>query len=185
MANIIDSKTNSKKVINNPPIKKGDQMNPKMLIFGVLLLLGPGLAGLQAQDAILASGGNGSNIGGSVSYSIGLIVYSTYTGANGSAAQGVQQPFEISVGLDEVEGISLYCSAYPNPATDVLTLKVEDLDYSTLTFFLYDMNGMLLESKDIAGNETSIAMSNLKPATYFLRVTDNNKDVKTFKIIKK
>ena len=161
-------------------------MNPKMLILSVLLLLGPGLAGLQAQDGILSSGGNGSNIGGSVSYSIGLVVYTTYIGTNGtSEAQGVQQPFEISVGLDEVEGISLFCSAYPNPATDVLTLKVENLNYSALTFFLYDMTGKLIESKDIAGNETNIAMGNLIPATYFLKVTDMNQDVKTFKIIKK
>jgi len=159
-------------------------MNPKMLIFIVALFLGSGLTGLQAQDAILASGGNGSNIGGSVSYSIGLVVYTTYTGTNGSMAQGVQQPFEISVGMDEIKGVSLYCSAYPNPATDFLTLKVENLDYSTLTFFLYDMNGTLLESKKLAGNETNIAMSNLIPATYFLKVTDLNQDVKTFKIIK-
>ena len=35
------------------------------------------------------------------------------------------------------------------------------------------------------GNETSIVISNFVPATYFVKVTDSNKEVKTFKIIKK
>jgi hypothetical protein len=46
------------------------------------------------------------------------------------------------------------------------------------------MNGKLLESKKITGNQTSIVMSNLVPATYFVKVTESNKEVKTFKIIK-
>lgn len=158
-------------------------MNPKMLLISVALLLG-GLAGLQAQEAILATGGNGSSIGGSVSFSIGLVAYNTNTGATGSTAQGVQQPFEIWVGLDEAKGISLSCSAYPNPATDFLTLRVDNSNYSTLTFFLYDMDGKLLKSNRLESDESIIAMGNLIPATYFLKVTDNNKEVKTFKIIK-
>jgi hypothetical protein len=41
----------------------------------------------------------------------------------------------------------------------------------------------LLDNK-IVGNETNIVMSNYVSATYFLKVTDNNKLIKTFKIIK-
>ena len=57
--------------------------------------------------------------------------------------------------------------------------KLKDLSYQ-----LYDMNGKLLENKKVTGNETSIVMSNLVPATYFVKVTEGNKEVKTFKIIK-
>jgi len=46
------------------------------------------------------------------------------------------------------------------------------------------MNGKLLESKKIEGNQTSIVMSNLEPSAYFVKVTEGNKEVKTFKIIK-
>ncbi len=162
-------------------------MRHKKVKLIAVLLLGLGLTGLQAQTAIPATGGNASGNGGSVSYSVGQVVYTTNTGgANGSVAQGVQQPFEISVvtGIDEANGITLQCSAYPNPTTDFLKLKVENFKTENLTYQLYDISGKLLENKKIEGNETSITMSNLVSATYFVKVTESNKEVKTFKIIK-
>jgi hypothetical protein len=53
-----------------------------------------------------------------------------------------------------------------------------------LSYQLYDMNGKLLQNRKVDGNETVITMGNLVPSTYFLKVTDNQKEVKTFKIIK-
>ena len=46
---------------------------------------------VHAQEALTASGGDASGIGGSSSYSIGQVFYSNYIGLNGSEAQGVQQ----------------------------------------------------------------------------------------------
>ena len=39
--------------------------------------------------------------------------------------------------------------------------------------------------KQIAENETRIVMKNLATAIYFLKVTQSNKEIITFKIIKK
>jgi hypothetical protein len=145
---------------------------------------------LDAQEAIPAAGGNAWGSGGSVSYSVGQVVYTTCTGTNGSAANGVQQPYEISVGtgFEEATGINLQCSAYPNPATDILMLKmeggVETDNYPSLRVSLYDLTGKLLEKKEIEGIETPISMRNRAHSTYFLKVTVNNIEVKTFKIIK-
>ena len=46
------------------------------------------------------------------------------------------------------------------------------------------MQGKLLQNEKITGNETSIVMNNLVPATYFVKVIQSKKEVKTFKIIK-
>jgi hypothetical protein len=161
-------------------------MKYKKFKLSAVLLLGLGLTGLQAQESVTATGGNASGSGGSVSYSVGQVVYTTNTGTNGSVAQGVQQPFEISVvtAIEEAKGINLSVSAYPNPTTDYLTLEVLAFQLSTFHFQLYDMNGKLLQSEKITSNQTSIVMSNLVPATYFVKVTERNKEVKTFKIIK-
>ena len=161
-------------------------MRHKRLKLSALLFLGLGLTGLQAQTSVNATGGNASGGGGSASYSVGQVVYTTNTGTNGSVAQGVQQPFEISVvtGLEQAKGINLSVSAYPNPTTDYLTLSIGEFDISNLSYQLYDMNGKLLQNAKITGNQTSIVMSNLVPANYFLRVIHGNKEVKTFKIIK-
>ena len=161
-------------------------MQHKKLKLSAILFLGLGLTGLQAQESIPASGGNASGNDGTVSYTIGQVVYTTNTGTNGSVAQGVQQPYEISVvsAIEQAKDINLICSAYPNPTTDFITLKVENYNNVSLSYQLFDINGKLLENKKLTGNETTISMENLVPATYFLKVTDNNKEVKIFKIIK-
>ena len=161
-------------------------MRHKRLKLSAVLLLGLGLTGLQAQTSVNATGTNASGSGGSVSYSVGQVVYTTNTGTNGSVAQGVQQPYEISVvtGIEEAEGIYLSVTAYPNPTTDYLTLRIDEFEISNLSYQLYDMNGKLLQNEKIAGNQTSIVMSNLVPATYFVKVVQGNREIKTFKIIK-
>jgi hypothetical protein len=161
-------------------------MRHKRLKLSAVLLLGLGLTGLQAQESVNATGSNASGSGGSASYSVGQVVYSTNTGTNGSVSEGVQQPYEIFVvtGLEEAKNISLSVSAYPNPTTDYLTLSIEEFDISNVYYQLYDMNGKLLQNAKIIGNQTSIAMGNLVPANYFVKVIQGNKEVKTFKIIK-
>ena len=166
-------------------------MRHKKLKLIAVLLLGLGLTGLQAQESVNATGGNASGSGGTASYSVGQVVYTTNTGTTGSVAQGVQQPFEISVvtGIEQAQGINLSVRAYPNPTTDYLTLSISEFDISNLSYQLYDMQGKLLQTETITGNETSIVMSNLVSATYFVKVIVKtqgiaSQEVKTFKIIK-
>lgn len=142
---------------------------------------------IQAQNAIPATGGNASGSGGTSDYTVGQVVYTTNSGTNGSVAQGVQQPYEISTvtGIEEALGIMLECLIYPNPTNDFLTLKVENYDIQNLWYKLFDASGRLLESKKVTGNETQISMVSLSPSVYFLKVADNQKDIKTFTIIKK
>ena len=77
---------------------------------------------------------------------LSLASFAEKIGAKGSVAQGVQQPFEISVitGLEEAQGINLSVRAYPNPTTDYLTLSISEFDISNLLYQLYDMQGKLL-----------------------------------------
>lgn len=161
-------------------------MKHKILVFSTLLLFGPGLTGVYAQSAILTAGGNTSGSGGSVSYSVGQVVYTTNTGSGGSEVQGVQQPYEISIvtGLDAGKAISMKCSVYPNPATKFVTLKVENYKTKDLAFQLYDVSGKLLENKKIDADATNIDLHNLVISTYFLKVTQNNKEINVFQIIK-
>jgi hypothetical protein len=101
-------------------------MKHKKTITSVAFLL-LGLGGLHAQETVPATGGEATGTGATASYSVGQVVYTIATGTNGSAAQGVQQPYEISttVGINETS-IKLELSVYPNPNADYFTLKVED-----------------------------------------------------------
>ena len=64
-------------------------MNLSKIIFSLLFL--SATVHVHAQEALTASGGGASGIGGSSSYSIGQVFYSNYIGLTGSEAQGVQQ----------------------------------------------------------------------------------------------
>ena len=161
-------------------------MNTKKIKIVVLFLLGFGLLTAQAQQAITATGGDDSGSGGTVAYSVGQIVYTTSTGTNGSVAQGVQQSYIISIVLGiEDNSTKLELTAYPNPTTNFLTLNVGNAELSTLRFQLYDTSGKLIESRKIISSTETIGMENLPSAIYFLKVANNNQEVKTFKIIKK
>ena len=155
-----------------------------VLVFAFCMLIYATAA--KAQIAVPAAGGNASGKGGTQSYSVGQVVYTTDNGANGIISKGVQQPFEISVvtGIKIFSDISLECVVNPNPVTDFVKLKIEKYEDENLSYQLFDINGRLLLNNKIEGAETNIQMENLLPGTYFLKVTDKNKETKIFKIIK-
>jgi len=163
-------------------------MKNKKVKLSALLLLGIGFNQGYAQQASIASGGDASGVGGSVAYSVGQIVYTTNTGITGSVAQGVQQPYEISITTGMLEtDIKLNLSAYPNPTTNYLMLQIDasaSLSNQSMSYQLYDISGKLLESNTIVASSTTIKMEQMPTGTYLLKVTQNNKEVKTFKIIK-
>jgi hypothetical protein len=157
-------------------------MKHKKPITSIAFLL-LGLGGLYAQESLTAAGGEATGLGGTASYSVGQVVYTTATGTKGSVAQGVQQPYEISttVGIKETS-ISLELAVYPNPTTDYLTLKVAD--FETLNFQLVDLQGKIIENKKVTASNTTIKMEELPKAVYFINVTKGNQLIKTFKVIK-
>lgn len=145
------------------------------------------LTGLSAQETVNASGADATSDGGSISYSVGQITSANYTISSASVAEGVQQPFEISIltAIENTDNTQLTITAFPNPSTDYLTLKITNLELSNLAFQLYDVSGKLLQSNKIIDTRTSIAIEHLKVSTYFVKVVQDNKEIKTFTIIKK
>jgi hypothetical protein len=150
-----------------------------------------------AQQAVSSAGGNAAGSGGTVSYTVGQVVYTTVTGSNGYVAHGVQQPYEISVltSLGETGNINLEWLTYPNPVSDYLKLSYKDhensgLKVENLSYQLYDMYGKLLLNNKLDGSESTISMQNFVSGTYILKVIESQgnksqRELKTFKIIKK
>ncbi len=154
-----------------------------------MLLASPGFTFMQAQQlhaSVNAAGGNATGTGGSASYSVGQVFFTTVSSTTTSVAEGVQQPFEISVftGVKDIKAIDLYYAAYPNPTRGKLTLKIDNFEPNSFTFQLSDVNGKTLRNEKLTEKETVIDMTELKPAAYFLKVTNSKKGVKIFKIIK-
>lgn len=154
---------------------------------GCLILLS-GHAGLHAQIAVSAAGGNATGTGGSASYTIGQVTYTNFSGEGGSVSLGVQQPnLFLSVGIHEAE-ITLSASVFPNPANATTSLKLEGDNASSvedgLTYSLYDINGKMIVQQPIQSSLTTIPMDKLTEGVYILQVRRQNAEIKSFKVFK-
>lgn len=142
----------------------------------------------NAQQTTITSGGIAIGSGGTSSYSIGQVFYTTSSNPIYFVAEGVQQPIEISLVLGVEDNlISLNMQAYPNPTSDYLTLNISylsSLSNKSMNYQLFDITGKLIKNKKIISATETISLENLSSSTYFLKVVNNNEELKTFKIIK-
>lgn len=136
---------------------------------------------VEAQTAVVAAGGEA----GTVSFTVGQPFVEVAASNAGSITPGVQQTYEIAI-VDGIENtqVTLTAEVYPNPVADRLTLRVDGMETANLRYTLTDNNGRTLASNEIAEAQTAIEMSLLVQGVYFVRVTDGETALKTFKIIK-
>lgn len=161
-------------------------MKQKIRMLIPLLLLFLFSEAVRGQVTVPSAGGTGTGTGGSVTYTVGQVAFSTITGTNGFIIQGVQQPFEISTvtGIQE-ENISLDYLVYPNPTSGMLRLIIGAPDPDNYRFQLFNLNGILLLNSKITDRDTEVSMEHLLPSIYFIRVLRGNVEVKLFKIVKR
>ena len=116
-----------------------------------VLLLAILAVGLEAQQTLAIAGGDATGTGGTVSYTIGQVWYTTLDGHDVSVFQGVQQPLEVLeiTGILSLPGITLDALLYPNPVEEFIHLRVENYSINGLSYQLFNMKGELLDSKDI------------------------------------
>ena len=80
------------------------------------------------------------------------------------------------------DGIKLY----PNPTTDYLVLSLVSVEIKeNIRYELYDINGKIVRQSDIHSENTIIQIADMSPAVYVLKITETDKEIKSFKIIKK
>ena len=145
----------------------------KIKILSLVIFLYYGFSNLQAQETIPTTGGEASGNNGSVCYTVGQVVFTTQTGKDGnSVAEGVQQPYEISVvtSITQAKDIKLLITVYPNPASCYLTIKVDNYETSNLQYSIYNANGKLLQISKATGKKTLIEIDNLITGIYFLKI---------------
>ena len=139
-----------------------------------------------AQEAIPVSAGEASGSGGSVSYTVGQVFYTTNTAATGSVSQGVQHPFDFqTLSNPELTTVKVTAVTYPNPTSDYVILKISDSALDNLSYKLFDVTGKAISNGDITNGDTQISMQQFTIGIYILKVNRHNQELKTIKIIKK
>jgi hypothetical protein len=142
---------------------------------------------LLAQNTLNTSGGNATGGSGSVSYSVGEVLYTFNNSNTGSVCQGIQQSydFEIVSSIKGAENIDLTMVVFPNPTNSYLQLKLNNFDINDLEYKVYDLSGKMLLAAKVKANVNVINLSSFKPATYILKLVKFDQVIKEFKIIKK
>jgi hypothetical protein len=128
---------------------------------------------VNAQETISVSAFEAIGSGGTVSYTIGQLVYINPTTAAGSLNQGIQQSIEfVTLSNPELTAVTLKAVTYPNA------------DLRGVSYTMYDLLGRFVNKGTVTTFETKIGMKSLPIGEYILRVQQNNQALKTFKIIK-
>jgi hypothetical protein len=146
--------------------------------------MGIGLITLRAQEVITAGGDYHNNAAGSVSNTVGEPITETFSGTTSTLTQGFQQVWLIPTILYELSGLNYEISVSPNPALNYLNLKIVTQNLSAMQLMLYSPEGKLLLLKKIESIETGISFDGLSSGSYILKVTEDKRDLKSFKIIK-
>jgi hypothetical protein len=139
-----------------------------------------------SQEAIPVSAGEASGSGGSVSYTVGQVFYTTNTAATGSVSQGVQHPFDFqTLSNPELTTVKVTAVTYPNPTSDYVILKISDSALDNLSYTLFDVTGKAISNGTITNGDTQISMQQFAIGIYILKVNRHRQELKTIKIIKK
>ena len=139
---------------------------------------------MYSQEAFPVSVGEVTGFGGSGSYTVGQVFYTTHTATTGVVLQGVQQLFELqTLRNPALTAVNLSVFPYPNPARDFIVLEITDKAMNDLRYTLFDVNGRVIVSKAITASSTQIQMKYLALGAYTLKVIQKNKALKSFKIL--
>ncbi|MBK8497538.1 MAG: T9SS type A sorting domain-containing protein [Flavobacteriales bacterium] len=147
------------------------------------LALGTTLPG-RAQSGTVATGGDASGPGGSISSSIGQVGYRAVVSAGGTVGEGVQQAYEYLVlpVYDQVSAWMAFVS--PNPTSDGITVQLTDVLEGKPRFELLDAEGQLVRAGQLASSHAFIPMQELPSASYLLLLYHAGGDHTVFKILK-
>lgn len=151
-----------------------------------LILLLTSVSLFKAQSAVMTTGANATGGNGMVSYSVGQAAY-LVKGTNREVSEGVQQVYEITtlatheISNSTEEGILLY----PNPFKDFVYLDFTTNKFKGSEYQLFDAAGKLIKKNNITESKSELNFSSLPSAMYIIRINQEGRNIKTFKIIKK
>jgi len=142
--------------------------------------------GLSAQsaspDVISSSGSDFTNANMQMSWTMGESIITTITDGNNILTQGFHQSHLSSVSILDLNPTIVF-EAFPNPVVHQLTIENSDEAIGHI-MRINDGNGREVWSSTVTKNTETIDFSSYAPGTYFLLLSNEGRDIKTFKILK-
>ena len=155
----------------------------KLNLFIVLTLSVTGLIYAQSANLVGVAGDNYSNTNYQLNWSIGETLTETYQNGTNVLSQGFHQNTYSVVSVENNSNIDL--RVYPNPTTDLIMVDFNQCENASYVLIIIDLNGKVLHSKKLNGNKVLLNFATYVSGTYLLLVKQQDKLIKSFKIIKK
>ena len=138
----------------------------------------------SAQNNVVATGGDASGFGGSVSYSVAQAFYHISDGNGFSVLEGLQQPIEIvALSTAGTEVPILELRVYPNPTHSIINIFYPGPDFFNLEYVLSDLNGRTIQNAKITSAQTKLNIEVLPVGIYILSIKSSSQS-QGYKIIK-
>ncbi len=126
-------------------------------------------------EAITSAGSQSSKS----DWAVGEVV----VGTMGKASSGFYESSNITVTeIEMVQGLTL--EIFPNPATDQVIISYPD-NNETLQGHIFSIDGSENIKFEFATNKTKVDLSGLVGGNYFLILKDKDKQISSYKILKK
>ncbi len=141
------------------------------------------IAAVTARGQILSptvlssSGAYYSSANSSLSVTIGeMTMVETFTASSIILTQGFQQPEDFNVGIISVAEPGWNITAFPNPASNYVTVQLNGSAASNVSLSLYDIAGKLVSDFGSLQNPagTTLNLSNLAAGAYVLHFTSSS-----------
>lgn len=139
---------------------------------------------MQAQEVVSTAGNTFTNSNGSMSFTIGEGVTNTLTTGEQTITQGFQQPHLSVSMINQMRDLGFTITVFPNPVTDVLTLKIGKDDVLGMQYMFFDLAGKPFNRKNLVNPETTIPVEHFRAGVYIIKILEGSKELKSFKIIK-
>jgi hypothetical protein len=159
-------------------------MRKFILVLGFVLVVLTINAQSISQDLVCTAGDSFTNDTYQLDWSIGELVTETYTVSQITLTQGFHQGDLLVTNIDEnTSSEFLNIKAFPNPTKDLINLSGYE-NHSDLQFTISDLSGKVLQNGKILSENEQLNFSNYSVGMYFITIQQNNKIVKTIKIVK-
>ena len=156
----------------------------KNYLLAILVLTASVSVKAQQLEVVATSGDFYVNSSGSLSWTLGEVAIETLSETNFILTQGFQQSKLTVTAINDLQTSGIELSVYPNPTDNFLFIEVKTDNQRDLQINLFDLNGKLILLKKITGSRQTVHMQNYTPDIYILKVTEGNKEIRTYQIVK-
>ena len=125
-----------------------------------------------AQESVVSTGDYHENSTGSLSWTLGEVSTETYESSTAIVTQGQQQHYYDFTSIEE-QPSKFSFSAYPNPVSDIMNIKVEHYQEGSLQIEMYSLEGKLLLQERMDNSTHQIHLNRFDASNYIITISDN------------